>query len=46
VSDSELFNEFGSLVDIIAHKRAMGSYSIPSASRSAPSCLHMFLSAG
>jgi F0F1-type ATP synthase beta subunit len=45
VSKGKLLNVLGSLIDIVAHKRSMGSKSAPSASRSAPRCIHMFLSA-
>jgi hypothetical protein len=45
VSEGELLNVLGSLIDIVAHKRLMGSKSAPSASRSVPRCIHMFSSA-
>jgi hypothetical protein len=45
VSDGESLDEFSSLVDIVAHKRSMGFNSAPSASRSAPRRIHMFMRA-
>jgi hypothetical protein len=41
----QVLNMLGSLVDVIAHKRSMGSKSAPSASRSAPRRIHTFSSA-
>jgi hypothetical protein len=43
---SQMLNVFGSLVNVVVHAKSTGLYSVPSASRSAPSCLHMFSSAG
>jgi hypothetical protein len=45
VLSGKLFDELGSLVNIIAHKRSMGFSSAPSASRLAPSCIHMCMRA-
>jgi hypothetical protein len=45
MSDGKLLNILGSLINVIAHKRLMGSKSAPSASRSAPRHIHMFSSA-
>jgi hypothetical protein len=42
---SQMLNVFGSLVNIVVHTKSTGLYSVPSASRSAPSCLHTFSSA-
>jgi hypothetical protein len=36
---------FGLLIDVVAHKRSVGSKSAPSAARSAPRHIHTFLSA-
>jgi hypothetical protein len=41
----QVLNVFSSLIDVIAHKRSTGSKSAPSASRSAPRCIHTFSSA-
>jgi hypothetical protein len=41
----QMLNVFGALVNVVVHAKVTGSYSVPSASRSAPSCLHMFSSA-
>jgi hypothetical protein len=45
VSEGQLLNILGSLVDVVAHKRSTGSKSAPSASRSAPRRIHTFSSA-
>jgi hypothetical protein len=42
---SQMLNVFGTFVDVVVHAKVTGSYSVPSASRSAPSCLHTFSSA-
>jgi hypothetical protein len=41
----QMLNVFGLLIDIVVHKRSTGSKSTPSASKLAPSHIHMFLSA-
>jgi hypothetical protein len=45
VSEGKLLNVLGLLIDIVAHKRSVGSKSAPSASRSAPRHIHTFSSA-
>jgi hypothetical protein len=45
VSEGELLDVLGSLVDVVAHKRLMGSKSAPSASRSVLRHIHTFSSA-
>jgi hypothetical protein len=45
VLTGQMLNVFGALVNVVVHAKSMGLYSVPSASRSAPSCLHTFSSA-
>jgi hypothetical protein len=44
VLTGQMLDMFGSLVNVV-HRRSTGSKSAPSASRSAPSCIHTFSSA-
>jgi hypothetical protein len=41
----QMLNVVGSLIDVVVHRRSTGSKSAPSASKSAPSCIHTFSSA-
>jgi hypothetical protein len=41
----QMLDVFSTLVDVVAHAKLTRLYSVPSASRSAPSCLHTFSSA-
>jgi hypothetical protein len=41
----QMLNVFGSLVDVVVHKRSTGSKSAPSACRSVPRRIHTFSSA-
>jgi hypothetical protein len=45
MSNGKLLDVLDSLINVIAHKRSVGSKSAPSASRSAPRHIHTFSSA-